>query len=118
MKLFAGLGLGLALISSSAVVNAQSDFASCANAPLEFVESGTRFGGNVIRSTNRACGANGFVCVSGGNLEAAGAVNAVYAAALTAQATGATVQLQWDRADRGCGTANYPILTQLRIIAE
>lgn len=111
MKLYKSLALGMVVICASFNVNAQT----CAADTIEFVESGTRFDGVLVRSSNRACGSNGFVCATGGALAEAGAENQVYAAALTAQASGAIVQLSWDNADRGCGTGNFPIITQFRV---
>lgn len=81
------------------------------NSTVTRVETGSQFGTAVALSDSAACGAAGFVCIADSD-DTSTATNRIYAAALTAQATGADVIVRWDGSVRGCGALNLPTAVQ------
>jgi len=86
----------------------------CESVQVEDVISGSQFN-TLIRTVDRSCGSNGFICLEPiGDLTQT-ASNQIYAAALTSQASGADVTVAWNLGNRGCGN-NFPVVTEFRVL--
>jgi len=110
-KISAGVGAMLLMLSIN--TSAQSFCTSTvANA-----SAGTS-AGTIVRMADNNCGGNGSLCFEAGDSTSTlttGEANRAYAAALTALATGTTVQVSWDTNVRACG--NVPVVRNFRIVA-
>ena len=71
--------------------------------------------GTIVRMADNNCGGNGSLCFESSDDLTTSEANRAYAAALTALATGATVQVAWDSSVRACG--NVPVVQNFRILA-
>jgi len=106
----------LAVAASSQTVNAQTNLGNCSGVTNQVDEilTGSQFN-SLVRFSNGSCGVSGFVCFSNENGVDAAVSNRAFAAALTAQATGATnLQVRWDNDALGCG-GNFPMIVDMRL---
>lgn len=87
----------------------------CNDASVLNISSGTQSG--TVLTMTTGCGRAGQICISDIGAEDAG-TNRIYAAALTAQASGATARVRWDGAIRGCGVLDLPTVVDFRIDAS
>ena len=108
--------LGLSLSTTNAVAQSDSIFQCTVGATVTNVASGTEFGTYLV-SDAVGCGPFNTVCISSPGEEDS-ASKQVYAAALTALATGTPVRIRVDGANRGCGSFDLPTVSDLFLIAE
>jgi len=87
----------------------------CNDVTVLDVQTGAQFG--TVVTLDGACGRGGLVCISNAG-ESDSVSNRVYAAALTAQATGANLRVRWDGAARGCGALDLPMVFDFRVEVE
>ena len=111
--LFASL---LTVAAIPQAVNAQTNVGQCAGATISVSEvlTGSQFN-SLVRFSSGTCGVSGFVCFSNENGADSTVSNRAFAAALTAQATGATnLLVRWDEDTLGCG-GTFPMVVDMRL---
>ena len=109
------------LLATGLVLGSTSAFAqTCNNVTIETVRSGSSFG-TAVRTVDRSCGSNGWICLdSSGDLDATTSTRA-YAAVLRAQAQGSTVFVSWDPSSLACESASggtFPVLREIRVSSQ
>ena len=107
------ISLALAGLMSTGTTFAQS----CNSPGVDTVLAGSNLG-TLVRMTNRSCGVSGWVCLDAtdGGVDQNGS-NRVYAAALTAQASGSAAQVSWDPSNLNCD-GRFPAVVDFRTIVE
>jgi len=115
LKKIASITAVLLVVSSPSQVQAQTpDLENCLGVNILEVATGTTFD-TFIRTDSLACGNQGRVCIAAENGIDQTTSNRLYAAGLTAQASGSPVSMTIDNSLRGCN-ANMPTVLNLRVL--
>ena len=105
--------LVLSLMAASALFTANASAQQCNGVTIDSVRAGTEATLLTTSGPGSNCGFNssGFVCISAADTR-------IYAAALTAQASGSTVTIAFDTVDVGCGVdgSTIPRATEIRVL--